>query len=103
MNCSLSSPDLTKLMAFGLRNFDRECIQLAIRACRAASDEAAPHFIRTLDELPANKSYLRAAFEWAARYELAAVMEPLRTDARPAIAYAASFALAEVASVEAAI
>jgi len=103
MNSTFSSLDLTKVMAFALRHFDRDCIQLAIRACRAAGEDAAPHFLPTLDELPANKSYLRAAFEWAARYGLVDVIKPLETDARPAVAYAASFAVAEAAAVQAAI
>ena len=47
-----------------------------------------------------DKSYLRAAFEWSARFGLLSVIESLRNDSRPAVGYAVPFGVAEAQSVQ---
>lgn len=100
MLSTVSSTELTQLLVFALRHADSDSIQLAIRCCRAMGEQTEPHFLRALDQIPMDQSYLRAAFEWSARFGLLSVVESLRNDSRPAVGYAVPFGVAEAQSVQ---
>lgn len=98
---ALTRSDLERLLAFALEHALVGDVQLAIRAITTAGAPAHEVLAAALARTRLNRSYLRAAFEWGARYGLAPAIERLADDPRPEVHYALPHARAEARGLDA--
>ena len=96
----LSEPELARLMLFALDHAVSSDIQLAIRCVRWAGASLDAVLRAALQHARMNRSYLRAAFEWGARFGLAEALRGLSGDPREPVRYAVEHALVEFEAVQ---
>jgi hypothetical protein len=87
--------ELVRLLAFALEHADVDDIRLAIRAAECAGEPIAGVLAQALAGARLHRSYLKAAFEWLARFGSADALETLADDPRDEIRYALPSALEE--------
>ena len=100
MSLAFGRSELAQLMAFALEHAIVKDVQLAIRCTLASEVSLHEVLVLALERAKLNKSYLRAAFEWGARYGMAGAIDLLQDDPRPEVAYAVAYASAEVESID---
>jgi len=98
---ALTRSDLERLLAFALEHALVGDVQLAIRAVTTAGAPAHEVLAAALDRTRLNRSCLRAAFEWGARYGLGPAIERLPDDPRAEVRYALPHAQAEARHLDA--
>lgn len=98
---ALTRTDLETLLAFALEHALAGDVQLAIRAITTAGAPAHEVLAAALARARLSRSYLRAAFEWGARYGLGPAIEGLADDPRPEVRYALPHARAEARNLAA--
>lgn len=86
---------LAKLMAKSLETALASDVQLAIRCAMVSHASLDVVLTDALLQAHLNRSHLRAAFEWGARYGMADALESMPSDHRPEVGYAVPFALEE--------
>lgn len=91
----MTRSDLVALLTVALEHAVVGDVQLAIRCMRLADASMDDVLDAALSRARLNRSCLRAAFEWGARFGMLAAIERLAGDSRPEVSYAVPFAIAE--------
>jgi len=99
MPVPFDTAQLAKLMVKSFETAQASDVHLAVR-CTLVSNASVEVVVRDALLLARlNRSYLRAALEWGARYGMADAINSITSDQRPEVVYAVPFALDELRSV----